>query len=150
MRDHESAAVGALAARFTALPNSVALDGNRRAPAIADNLFVEPEAVRAEYEAAAGNEWPDDIRSVRSSAALTTNLFAPLRETARDGGPNAATLLGQQVNWEALRIEHRFSTGAHGGSTNLDAFIPLPPGGRYEAVAAEVKLAEYFKKTTPP
>ena len=116
---------------------------------------IDLPPVEAEYRAGGGHEWPSKIRSVRGSAALTVNLFVPLRQIARSGTPPDAPLACGAVDWAGMRIEEQFPTGAMTRSgpvrANLDAYFDAASDGLYDSVAVEVKATEYFsQKGKPP
>ena len=108
---------------------------NLRAPSLEANLIgpMTPE-VRAEFAKGSGGELgkqgrPGKMCSLRSSSALTYNVFAPW--SGHDLAPLAAAM-GREIEDRTLRFERQFRHGLSSTPPNLDVALdndqPRPLG----------------------
>lgn len=123
-----------------------------RAPSLDDNLIC-PLSVEArrEFESGSGGElgrngMPGKMSSLRSSSALSYNVFQPWR--GRDLQPLAAALK-TTVSSQELRFEQKFRHGLRSTPPNLDVVLDI---GQSRPLGIECKFTEPYgtKRDHPP
>jgi hypothetical protein len=123
-----------------------------RAPSLDENLIC-PLTIEArrEFKAGSGGELgrngkPGKMSSLRSSSALSYNVFQPWR--GRDIQPLAAALKTNVVTRE-LRFEQKFRHGLSSTPPNLDVVLDI---GQTRPLGIECKFTEPYgpKKDHPP
>jgi hypothetical protein len=121
----------------------------RNAPCLDDNL-IQPLTghVWDEFAAADGNELgrggrQGKMQSLRSSAALCYNVFAPWRGRPVDPLTQALGLTGQ---FHELRFEQKLRHGVRGRRPNLDVVLQASRGS---PVGIESKYSEPYSRSWP-
>lgn len=104
-----------------------------------DNL-IEPmsEEVKCKYECGSGNELKDKMKALRSSSAMTYNIF---------GNNPKLALFDNRIGKGIYKIEyekqfHTLNSFVKGMPANLDVFLYSEENK--EAVACEMKMAEWI------
>ena len=106
---------------------------------INDNL-IEPMStdVVNRYNTGDGNELESKMKSIRSSSAMTYNIFGNKKKVLLFGGLNISRGIYN------VTFEEQISPLKSGRKANLDAFLVKDDGT--EVVACEMKMMEWFAK----
>lgn len=147
--------IAAIVDRFNARFPSVAKIETQHTRDLSDNLFVPPDLVKFEFKQGDGEEWKKTktgkrkICSLRSSSALTVNLFAPLRQLSAVHHGMKTTIASIETHPVCFRFESRHATGAGNRPANLDLACPSLVTRGYDALFVESKMVESFRAKVP-
>jgi len=118
---------------------------NAYLPSLAENLRQElSDGAQQDFERGSGGELrergirPPKMRALRSSAALTANVFDYWR--SHDPAP-LQQALGLREKITRISFEEHFSTGLRGNPPNIDVLLTLE-GNKY--IAIESKFTEWL------
>ncbi|MEE1136982.1 MAG: hypothetical protein U0M02_00685 [Acutalibacteraceae bacterium] len=105
-----------------------------------NNNLIEPMSVAVikRYNNGDGNELESKMKSIRSSSAMTYNLFGNKKKVLLFGGT------GISRGTYNVTFEEQISPLKSGRKANLDAFLVKDDGT--EVVACEMKMMEWFAK----
>lgn len=105
-----------------------------------DNLFgCMNDSVKAQYQEGSGNELEDKMKAIRSSSAMTYNIFGNTGTISICGDKN----LGKgKYTVEFEKKLHTLNSNSNGRPANLDAFLYCDY--KKEAIACEMKMTEWL------